>query len=323
MSVNAILYLDFLNGKFLDSSQNLLAFAIKQGWRVSALCLGVEKKDLLDVWLEGVENVFCHPQIPANAKILAPYITDFIKAQSPDIILATNTVSNLDLFPRVALRLNNPFLSSVLSVKKEEVEWVVEKSLYAGKCQALCRLAKKEKPVILFNPPPLTETKKPPVKSKAVITQLSWPFKQEDDFISVKKQEQLNNKRPDLESASLIVAGGRGMQGPENFKLLEELANLLGPGVAIGASRAVTDAGWCPHTMQVGQTGKVVSPKLYMAFGISGAIQHLAGMSRSKIIVAINKDPSAPLLQKSHYAVVGDLFKIIPCLIEELKKDKN
>ena len=320
--MKAILYVDFVNGEISASSRAMLSFAIQQGWKVSVLCLGMEEKDLQNIcWLEGVEHVFFHSQINANAKTLAPSVADFIKEQNADIVLATNVVSNLDLFPRVALRLNSPFLSSVLGVKREREQWVIEKSLYAGKCQALCRLSTKKPPVILFNPPPSfsLEVKKPS-KNKASVTQLPWSFKEESYFTSVQKQEQKKNKRPDLESADIVVAGGRGMQGPEHFKLLEELADLLGSQVAIGASRAVTDAGWCPHTMQVGQTGKTVSPKLYMAFGISGAIQHLAGMSRSHTVVAINKDPLAPLLQKSHYAVVGDLFKIIPCLIAELKQ---
>ncbi len=311
-----IVFVDFFEGEVKAQSRHLLSFAVQKGWQVSALGLGVEEKNLQHVRQKGVEHVFFHPQISANPKVLVPHVSGFIKKQKPDLILATNSISNLDLFPRVALKLNSPFLSSVLDMKKEGEKWVVEKSLYAGKFQALCRLPSNPAPVVLFNPRNKTEKW---AGSPVPITKLDWPFEEEANFVSVQKQTKKQNKRPDLESADIIVSGGRGMQGPENFKLLEELADLLGPGTAIGASRAVTDAGWCPHTMQVGQTGKTVSPKLYMAFGISGAIQHLAGMSRSGTIVAINKDSSAPIFQKSHYALTGDLFKIIPCLIKELK----
>jgi electron transfer flavoprotein alpha subunit len=190
----------------------------------------------------------------------------------------------------------------------------VKRPVYAGKAYVRARFRQLPAVITLrpnvFEPPQLGGK-----ETGGSVEELTPPA--EDTRLRVVSDTQPEHRRTALTEADIVVSGGRGLKGPENFKLLETLAEALG-GV-VGASRAVCDAGWRPHSEQVGQTGKTVSPRLYIACGISGAIQHLAGMSSSKCIVAINKDPEAPIFQVADYGIVGDLFEVVPALEAQLK----
>ncbi|MBX7145877.1 MAG: FAD-binding protein [Alphaproteobacteria bacterium] len=241
---------------------------------------------------------------------LAENTAEFIStlASSYNHILAAATSYGKSYMPRLAAMLDVSQISEITSVQSPSV---FTRLIYAG--NALATVETQDKIKILTVRTASFEAfieQASPVAIEKVETKPSQSLSQ---FVS---EELSKSERPELNSAKIIVAGGRGLQSGENFKLLEKLADRLG--AAVGASRAAVDAGYVPNDYQVGQTGKVVAPDLYIAVGISGAIQHLAGMKDSKIIVAINKDPDAPIFQIADYGLVGDLFEIIPDFLNKL-----
>ena len=218
-----------------------------------------------------------------------------------------------DLAPRVAVRLDRGLATEVTGLEVADGQIVATRPLYAGK--ALARLGFTGAPAIAsLRPNVFTPVQRPGSGQVVSIDVDSEPRR-----VRIRGIEAGDRGQLDVAEASVIVAGGRGLQDPDSWSLLEDLAGALGDGVAIGASRAVVDAGWRPHSEQVGQTGKVVSPNLYFAIGISGAIQHLAGMRTAKVIVAVNKDPEAPIFGVADYGIVGDLFEVLPRLTEEIR----
>lgn len=225
-------------------------------------------------------------------------------------ILAAAGSTGKDTMPRVAALLDVAQISDIIRVEAPDT---FVRPIYAGNAIATIKSSDSVK-VITVRP-----TGFDPVAAEGGSASVEQLDVVKDAGLSTFVSEQkAKSDRPDLASAGIVISGGRGMQNGENFKMLEQIADLIG--AAVGASRAAVDAGFVPNDMQVGQTGKIVAPQLYIAVGISGAIQHLAGMSDSKVIVAINKDEEAPIFQVADYGLVADLFEAIPKLEEELKK---
>ncbi len=241
-------------------------------------------------------------------------VADTAKRENVSIIFCPASQMGKDLTPRVGAILSAGIASDCTGLAVKNGEIVATRPVYAGKALIEVRITS---PVKIF-------TLRPNVFTAASIDGMSPTREmisvQLDDaaFSSRVTGVQIAEGRPDVTEATVVVSGGRGVKAPEHFQLIEKLADVLGG--AVGASRAVVDAGWRPHDEQVGQTGKTVSPTLYVACGISGAVQHLAGMSSSKYIVAINKDKDAPIFQIADYGIVGDLFEVVPALTEALKK---
>ena len=238
--------------------------------------------------------------------------------KAPKVVLFGHTLIGKDIAPRLAQRLTAGMMSDCTAMDLTETEIIFTRPVYAGK--AFNKVTVTEFPLMATIRPnvmPLIPTE----GNTAQIVKVPFAVNPEEIRTLIKEIVKKTMARVELTEADIIVSGGRAMKGPENFKILEDLADVLKAGV--GASRAAVDSGWRPHGDQVGQTGKIVSPTVYIACGISGAIQHLAGMSSSRYIIAINKDPDAPIFNVADYGIVGDVFEIVPVLTEEFKKVIN
>ncbi len=242
-------------------------------------------------------------------------ISNYAKENNAVCLIAGNTALGNDLAPRLAVKLLAGCIMDCVSLNVESGEIIATRPIYAGKAFSKVKLSSDVK-VFTIRPNVFKAEVSEDGNAAIETKEISNP-NLKSKVVSFKKSEG----KLDVAEADIIVAGGRGMKGPENFNLIESLAEELGG--AVGASRAVVDAGWRPHREQVGQTGKTVAPSLYIACGISGAIQHLAGMSTSKYIVAINKDKDAPIFTVADYGIAGDALEILPVLIEEIKKIRS
>lgn len=253
-------------------------------------------------------------QTDAYAKV----ITDLIEKEKPEIVLYGATHIGRDLAPRISRRLGTGLTADCteLSIDESTRELLQTRPAFGGNIMATILCPNHRPQMATVRPGIMKEL--PKAKRNGKVIKVPVRLTERDlktKIIEIKKEKR---KKVNLEEAEIIVAGGRGVGSPEGFKLIEELAKVLGG--EVGASRATVDAGWISQEHQVGQTGKTVRPRLYIACGISGAIQHRAGMANSDVIVAINKDKEAPIFKIADYGIVGDLHEIIPKMIEELKK---
>jgi len=320
MSQNVLAISEQLDGVFRKATFE----AISQGRRIADSLGG----SLVTVVLgNGVEKIA--PELAkygadrilvADNEVLADYLTDsytkvvadIIAKEDPAVVVLGATSQGKDLSARLAARLNAPLAMDCVAIQTEG-ELVVTRPMYGGKSLADVVLEGNPK-IIAIRPNAMSITE---ADGPGTIETLDA-----DPGASVLKvvEKKLETGKLELTEADIIVSGGRGMGGSD-YSIIEELAATLG--AAVGASRSAVDEGWRPHSDQVGQTGKVVSPNLYVACGISGAIQHLAGMGTSKVVVAINNDEEAPIFSKADYGIVGDLFEVVPVLNEEIKKLKG
>lgn len=247
-------------------------------------------------------------------------LNKLIRKEEPQAVLMGNTAIGKDLAPRLAHRLGVGLASDCTGMETDAKNFLsFKRPIYAGK--AFAYLSSNVRPILATIRPNTFKAEAPDASRQAEIVKETADIDSADLRAILKEVAIAASKRPDLTEANVIVSGGRGMKGPENYGILEELADVIG--AAVGASRAAVDSGWKEHKFQVGQTGKTVAPTLYIACGISGAIQHLAGMGSSKFIVAINKDPEANIFNVADYGIVGDLFDVVPLLTQEFKKLVN
>jgi electron transfer flavoprotein alpha subunit len=263
----------------------------------------------------GAAKVYAAESEDLAGYLVAPKATvlaELVRSTSPAAVLLGSTQEGKEIAGRLAVKLDNGLLTDVSDLAADGTATQV---VFAGSTIVKSQVTK-GLPLVTVRPNSVTPAAAP---AQPATESVSVTLTDADKLVKVvdRKVEQ-KGSRPELTEASIVVSGGRGVGSADNFKLVEELADLLG--AAVGASRAATDSGFYPHQFQVGQTGKTVSPQLYVALGISGAIQHRAGMQTSKTIVAVNKDAEAPMFELADFGVVGDLFKVVPQLIEEIRK---
>ena len=317
-------YMEIREGKIKKGSLESLGEAKRKagetGVQAAAVLVGAAVEGLAaGLAAFGADKVYCleNPALEGySSQGHAKALADFVKDAHPGTLFFSATAMGKDLAPRLAAALGVAMASDCIRVAVAGDNLEFTRPIYAGKALLSLKLTTSPR-IATLRPNVFPVFAGAAAAAEVVRAATAIP----EGYIKGRVEEVLREPSAELDvtEADVVISGGRGMKGPENFGLLRELSALI-PRSAVGASRSAVDSGWIGHGHQVGQTGKTVSPNLYMAFGISGAIQHLAGMSSSKVIAAVNKDAEAPIFKVADYGVVGDLFEVIPHLKEELKK---
>jgi electron transfer flavoprotein alpha subunit len=315
-----LVFIDHSDSAIKKSSYEVLnygaALAQKMGTSVEGLILGTVNDDLSGLGSYGISKIHQVSNEILNqvdAQLYAKIIADAISSLHAEIIIFSHNQTGKAVAPMVSARLKAGFVSGAVSLPDISDGFVVKKNVFSGKAFANVNIKSAIK-VISLNPNSFQVKK---TEGVANVEQLN--INVDSPKIKITSVNKVKGEVP-LTEAEIVVSGGRGLKGPENWKMIEDLAHVLH--AATACSRPVADSGWRPHHEHVGQTGIQIAPNLYIAIGISGAIQHLAGVNRSKTIVVINKDPEAPFFKAADYGIVGDAFEVVPKLTEEIKKIK-
>jgi electron transfer flavoprotein alpha subunit len=322
--MSVLVYVESAEGKFKKSIFEVISYAKAIADQLNTTLTAISIGDVDSSELEHLSKYGASKVLNVNHNKLktfvnqafASVITEATKKENAQIVVLSNSFSGKGLAPRIAIKLNAGLVEGAVSLPDfSNGEFIVKKAAFSNKAFAYVSLTSENKIISLTpNSYKITES-----GEKASVEDFSLDIK-ESDFRTLVKEIVRATDKVSLPDAELVVSAGRGLKGPENWGMIEELAQLLG--AATACSKPVSDAGWRPHSEHVGQTGITISPNLYIAIGISGAIQHLAGVSASKVIVVINKDPEAPFFKVADYGIVGDAFDIVPKLIEEIKSLK-
>ncbi|HEY9002609.1 MAG TPA: electron transfer flavoprotein subunit alpha/FixB family protein [Mucilaginibacter sp.] len=322
--MSVLIYTENAEGKFKKSTFEAVSYARAIADQTNTNLVAISIGDIANDQLTSLGKYGADKVLNvSNAQLknfvnqaYASVIASAAKKEGADIVVLSNSFSGRGLAPRIGVKLDAGVADGVVALPEISGDkFTVKKTAFSGKAFATVQLTSANK-VIALVPNSYHVVEKP---AAGTIETFSAETK-ESDFKAMVKEIVRSTDKVSLPDAEIVVSGGRGLKGPENWRMIEELADLLG--AATACSKPVSDAGWRPHSEHVGQTGIAVSPNLYIAIGISGAIQHLAGISSSKVIVAINKDPEAPIFKVADYGIVGDAFEVVPQLIAAVKEYK-
>lgn len=324
MPKDIFVFVECKDGAVRKASLEILSkgkeIAGKLGFGMCAVVMGYQIKDVAESLKAYSDKI-----IAVDHEILAEYGWDtymaafgqILKKYCPLMVFGASTVTGKDFFPRLAARLRGSIVSDAIGIELNGNNVKIKKPLFGGKVLSWIECKGDSMAFVTFRPNSFS-IEKGDVPGEIVEERVEITTDSRLNRISI---EKTSSKKVDLQEADFIICGGRGMKGPEHFQALEEIADLMGG--RVGASRSAVDSKWRDYDDQIGKSGKTVSPKLYIGCGVSGALHHVMGMDTSKVIVAINKDPNAPIFQYADYGVVEDLFNVLPLMKEELKKARE